>query len=539
MTRRIEAVLFDFDGTLTEPGVLDFAAIRRAVGCPDGVSILEHIDGLGAEDDRRAAREVLDRFEMEAAARARPNQGAEALVADLLARGLPVGVLTRNTARAVHRALENFERVRMEDFACLLTREHVAPPKPEPHGVLHAAEEMGVSAEHLLMVGDFRYDVEAGARAGALTAYLTNRAPARALDTAPTWTIETLDDLRPLVRRYAPLRQGKLPNDLLAECLAFLRTDDPSLLVPPGVGEDIAAALLEGAEVAVLKADPITFATDAAGQYAVFVNANDVATSGARPRWLLATLLFPPGTNAEEVQALVADLGRAASQAGLTLCGGHTEVTDAVRRPVISGALLGTVQRSGLIDKRALAKGDRILFTKGVAVEGTAIIAREFGARLAHLGFSRQEIDRCRDFLYEPGISVLREARAAAASAGVSAMHDVTEGGLSTALEELSVAGGQRLLVELDRIPILPETERVCAALGLDPLGLIGSGSLLIACRPDAADGLERAIHDQGVAVAQVATANGPGQGVAAVRGPDRTPAPWPHFDTDELTRLY
>ena len=156
-------------------------------------------------------------------------------------------------------------------------------------------------------------------------------------------------------------------------------------------------------------------------------------------------------------------------------------------RPVVCGMMAGSVRKRDLIDKRRMRPGDRVLLTKGAAVEGTAIIARELGSRLRKLGMSAEKIESCRAYLDR--ISIIPEARQAARCPGTSAMHDVTEGGIATALEELSAAGGCRLRVDLDRIPVFPETRTICRLLGVHPLGLIGSGSLLICCRPNTLTG--------------------------------------------------
>jgi hydrogenase expression/formation protein HypE len=333
----------------------------------------------------------------------------------------------------------------------------------------------------------------------------------------------------------SPLLSGKLPNDLLRELLSEVVAEDPSILIHPGVGEDIAAVDVTGEEVLVLKSDPITFATDGIGQYAVMVNANDIATAGARPRWLLTTLLFPPGSTAALVFRVVRELQEFCRKWGIALCGGHTEITDAVTRPVVVGMMAGTVRRGDLIDKRGMRPGDSLLLTKGAAVEGTAIIAREFSGRLTSLGMAAADIRACRSFLDR--ISIIPEAGIAAAIAGTSAMHDVTEGGIATALEELSAAGGHRLRVDVGAIPIFPETRRVCRLLGVHPLGLIGSGSLLICCRNACRSRIEKALHRAGIPVACIGAVLEKGTGVEAVR--NGRPARWRSFEVDEIARLF
>ncbi len=172
----IAAVLFDFDGTLTRPGGIDYAAIKRAIGCPPGIAILEFLDQL-TENPRRESQAVLERYEAEAAAAAQPNEGAEDLICWMRARGIPMGLLTRNSRNSVCAALANFERVALEDFAVVITRADVARPKPHPEGVRLAAERLRLSAAELAVVGDYRYDIEAGRQAGALTFFLTNGSP--------------------------------------------------------------------------------------------------------------------------------------------------------------------------------------------------------------------------------------------------------------------------------------------------------------------------------------------------------------------------
>lgn len=531
----IKAVLFDFDGTLTEPGTLDFAAVREAIGCPTNQAVLEFIGGLQDESACRNAMEILDRFEVEAAARSRPNAGAEELVRFLREKGLRTGIISRNSPQSIEIALGNFTSLRPEHFDLILTRDDPYPPKPSPEGISAAAARMGVPADQVLVIGDYLFDIEAGHRAGARTVFLTNRGILVCRDPRPDFTIDRLDEVKDIIALHSPLHAGKLPNALLREFLKELPLPDPPFLLGPAVGEDVAAVGLEGEDVLVLKSDPVTFVADSIGQYAVTVNANDVATCGAKPRWLLSTLLFPPGSTASQVQQVMRDLGRVAARHGMAVCGGHTEVTDAVTRPVVICQVAGTVARHRLIDKRKMGSGDRILITKAVALEGSSIIGREFAAKLDRLGVPPEVINRCREFLISPGISVVEEAGIAAGFEGVTGMHDVTEGGVATALEELGSAGGCSIAVDTSAIPVLEETKVVCDALGLDPLGLIASGSLLITCRPETSEVLSARLRQSGIRVTNIGAVLGPGERIET-GGEGR---PWVSFAADEITRLF
>ncbi len=539
---RLEAVLFDFDGTLTAPGQLDFAALKREIGCPPDRFVLEWALELEGGVERERTLAALERFELEGAERSRPNEGAEALVHALLAQGLPLGVLTRNGRRAVDRALENFEWVRARDFAAIVTRDDPAAPKPAPDGVLLACERMGVAPERTLLVGDYVLDVEAGRRAGTVTAFLTNGLgpdpsdadESRQMDeTGHDFAIQRLEETVGIVGLGRALPEGKLPNTLLAWHLDSLPTDDPALLVAAGVGEDVAAVDVTGDEVLVVHGDPITLTGEELGRYAVRVNANDVATAGATARWFLATVLLPGGASPAEALCLLGDIAGAARELGISLIGGHTEVTRVVTRPVVSGTMLGIVRRSGLRDKRAARTGDRVVLTKALAVEGTALLTAELAADLRAAGASDDELAHWRGFLER--ISIVPEARVAARLDGVVAMHDVTEGGLATALEELAAACGRGLAVNPSRVPVYTETQRLCAMLGVDPFGLIGSGSLLVVCRPAVVDELVAALDAEGIAATEIATLTETGAAVTALDG-DR-PAPWRRFETDEAAR--
>lgn len=528
---QISAVLFHLEGTLART---DERPLKAAIGCPPRTALPDFIRGLRDSRDRRRARSELDRREAAAAPGWPLAPSAAPLLARVRSRGLRIGLFSRHGRKAVSFFLKRHRPALGSGVRPYLVREDLVAISGRRNPFRMAAERLRVPAREILVASAERGVLDLAAAAGAVTVLVSEGAPPPGPAVSAHFRIAELSRLETVLRLGLPLPPGKLPNDLLQRFLEEFPFDDPALLIHPNVGEDIAAVDVAAEEVLVLKSDPITFATDAIGQYAVLVNANDIATAGAAPRWLLTTLLFPVGSTPSLVWSVVRDLQRFARRWGITLCGGHTEITDSVRRPVISGMMAGTVRRRGLIDKRRMRTGDPVLLTKAVAVEGTAIIAREFGRRLRALGMTAGEIRSCRGFLDR--ISILPEA-AAAAGEGASAMHDVTEGGIATALAELSAAGGFGLRVEMDRIPVFPETRRLCRLLGIDPLGLIGSGSLLICCRPGSAVRLAASLRRKGIAVSRIGTVGMPGAGVQAFR--DGRPAAWPSFEVDEIARLF
>ncbi|MFC1515724.1 HAD-IA family hydrolase [Thermodesulfobacteriota bacterium] len=532
---RIKAVLFDFDGTLTKPGALNFPLLKETIGCPTDIPVLEFIEGLPVPEHREEAIAVVERFEKKAAAASEPNPGAEDLVEYLRSEGLAVGILTRNSLQSIERSLENFKKLQYSDFNIIISRDTPVAPKPSADGIILAAQELNVEVGQIMMIGDFVFDIQSGKDAGCLTAFLDYGTVPGNSHIESDFTVSGLEEIRRIVRLGLPLPMGKLPNDILEDFLNQFDFDDPSVLIHPGVGEDTACVDVEKEEVLVLKSDPITFATDSIGHYAVLINANDIVTSGAVPRWFLTTLMFPCGVSAAEIWHVMDELKSMCDQWNISLCGGHTEITDAVTRPVVTGMLAGTVGKKDLIDKRNVRAGDKVILTKGIAVEGTSIIAREFGDKLIQLGMAVSEIEICRQFL--SSISVIDEAKIAARSAGVSAMHDITEGGLSNALEELSIACAHRIGIDVNKIPVFPLTKKICRLFDIDPRGLIGSGSLLICCRKKHTENLMASISDAGIDVACIGEVLEAGRGIEATS--QGRPAEWPRFEVDEISRLF
>jgi hydrogenase expression/formation protein HypE len=330
---------------------------------------------------------------------------------------------------------------------------------------------------------------------------------------------------------------GKLRAETLQALFDKHPTRDPRVVVGPRVGED-AAVLDFGDRYLVATTDPITFAGADLGWYALQVNANDVAVRGARPRWFLATLLLPEGkTTDEDVAALFEDLAAACEELEVDLVGGHTEVTAGLDRPVVSGTMLGEVARDRLVTTGGAQVGDAVVMTKGVPLEGAAIIAREKENELLARGVPSAMVRRASQFLRVPGLSVLPEAEIACELAKVHAMHDPTEGGIATALVELAEAAGVGLRIDRERIMILPEGRQICAAFGLDPLGTIASGALLMTLAPAEAGLVIHALAREGIDCHFIGQVVERSQGVMLVDGNRRDPMPV--FPQDELTRLF
>jgi hydrogenase expression/formation protein HypE len=333
------------------------------------------------------------------------------------------------------------------------------------------------------------------------------------------------------------LKPGKLPPELLQRLLTSYTRADPRVIVGPAVGED--AAIIEmGDRYLIAKSDPITFATDAIGYYAVVVNANDIATRGGQPKWFLATLLLPERTTSVAlVESIFAQIAEACQCFDICLVGGHTEVTYGLDRPILSGHMLGEVAPAGLITTGGAQVGDMLLLTKGICVEGTAILAREREQELRRRDVPENIIHRAKNLLFEPGLSVVRDAHIAIGAGRVHAMHDPTEGGLAMALHELATAAPVGIVIAGDQIPILQEAALLCGAYGLDPLGTIASGALLIATPPEDAMRIRQALQVNGIGCAAIGRIVPGSEGVVLDDGSG--PRPLPRFVRDEITKLF
>jgi hydrogenase expression/formation protein HypE len=332
-----------------------------------------------------------------------------------------------------------------------------------------------------------------------------------------------MDDHRPASTR---LGSGKIPASLLAELLAGLPPAPAEVQLGPSVGED-ACAIEVGGEVLVVASDPVTLAASEAGYVSVVVNANDVAVTGARPRWFLATVLVPPGSTAGEVAGIFADVGRALERIGAYLVGGHTEITAAVTQPVIVGQMLGLVE-GGVLATRGARPGDAVVQVGPAPVEGAAVLAREAAARLGEL--EPDVLAAARAALDSPGISVV-EAALLAGRLGATALHDPTEGGLATGFRELAHAAGVRIRVDRDAVLWFEPGLAVCRALGADPWTTLASGALLATFPPEQLGSALAALAETGEAAVVGRVEEGSGLCDA-----DGRELAWP--EQDELARL-
>jgi hydrogenase maturation factor len=329
------------------------------------------------------------------------------------------------------------------------------------------------------------------------------------------------------------LPAGKLPAGLLTALLEGVPGSGPGVVVGARYGED-AAVVDVGGRYLVLAMDPVTLSAEP-GRIAVQINANDVAVMGAEPRWLLASFLLPPGSTDIDVQRVMDQLRVGCLGLGVSLIGGHTEISPSVTHPVVAACMIGEVAPDRLITSAGAMVGDQVLLAGAIAVEGTGILAREYADALRSRGVSDEWIREGAALLDDPGISVLPAIRALMTAAAPHSMHDPTEGGIVTSLRELVATPQAGVRVDVERIPVLPSCRAICDALELEPLSLLASGSLLAALAPADVAPARQALSAAGIVSAAIATIVPGTEGMTMVR--DGVEEPLPEVERDELAR--
>ncbi len=273
------------------------------------------------------------------------------------------------------------------------------------------------------------------------------------------------------------MKLGKVPENVLKRSiLKKIVCKRSEVLTGAGVGEDCACLQLGEDEVFVMSTDPITGATEDMGLYAVAATANDLASGGAEPIGIMVTALLPPETTEEDIKSIMDELSQACQTLNIEIIGGHTEITDAVNRAVLSITGVGRAKKGAFLATSGAKPGDDVVITKWIGLEGTSIIAKAKEQELI-TKFPSRMIYEAKNF--DKFLSVIPEA-ATAVKSGVTAMHDVTEGGVFGGLWELAESSGVGLTIDLRKIPVKQETIEISNFFDINPYELISGGSMLM-----------------------------------------------------------
>lgn len=289
---------------------------------------------------------------------------------------------------------------------------------------------------------------------------------------------------------------GKLNPEMLKQIVfRNLGSSDPRVIVGPEIGED--AAVIEfGNKVLVVHSDPITGAVKDIGRLAVNICANDIASRGVKPRWVLIVMLLPQNIEVTRLTEINSQVNEAARELNVAIIGGHSEVTPGIDRPIIIATAIGEAKKDSFVRSSGAQIGDVIIVTKGAAIEGTAILSRELAGTLQKK-IKKDIVERGQGFTKM--ISIVEDALTAMEVGGVHAMHDATEGGIAGALQEIAWASNVGIIAYEDQIPIFVETNIICRTLNIDPLKTISSGALLISAHPKKAERIIATLQKRGI----------------------------------------
>ncbi|MCI2061843.1 MAG: AIR synthase family protein [Eubacteriaceae bacterium] len=293
------------------------------------------------------------------------------------------------------------------------------------------------------------------------------------------------------------LKVGKLDSDLLKEIVFDKITyKRPEVITRPGIGEDCAVVDFGDYEC-VMSTDPITAAISDIGRLCIHISCNDIASNGIQPVGILLAVLLPVGTTEEQIAEMMRQAGEASAELGVEIIGGHTEITDAVKQPVITSTAIGRGPKGGSQSADDIVPGDFLLITKKAGIEGTGVIARDKADELAKF-MTAEEVEKAQDLLKL--VSVVKEG-VIAGGIGTHGMHDVTEGGVLGAVWEMCSIAGVGCEIDRESIPAEAVTLKMCGHYGIDPLRLISSGCMMIAAAADKKDEMTAAIEAAGIDV--------------------------------------
>lgn len=328
---------------------------------------------------------------------------------------------------------------------------------------------------------------------------------------------------------------SKFSLDVLNRCVyPYLKSRDPDVVMGAVFGEDVALTQV-GDDILASHVDPIVGAVNDIGWLAVHVACNDIATSGTPPRWIQVLVLVPHKEDEALLEAIMRDIDRAAGETGVSIIGGHSGYSANLSRPLVAVTALGTFGKRKPVLTKGAQVGDHVLITKGIPLEGTAILANDFSQAAFKLGLTQKDIEEANQLMGQ--VSVIPEA-VALGKQGATAMHDVTRGGLLETLLEISSRSEVGMDIYYENIPMPAVSVRFSEAFQFDPLKMISSGTLVAALSPDRLEPAVQSLHEKGIPCADIGTVVSE-EGVRIIKGSETTLYNEIHCEEDELARMW
>ncbi len=328
---------------------------------------------------------------------------------------------------------------------------------------------------------------------------------------------------------------SKFSLDVLQRCVyPHFHCEDQDVVLGSTFGEDVALTRV-GEDLLASHVDPIVGAVKGIGRLAVHVACNDIATCGARPRWIQLLVLVPDKADVDLLERIMKDVSQTARQVGAAIIGGHTGYSAALSRPLVAVTAFAPLEGKRPVLTRGAKPGDHILVTKGIPLEGTAILADDFAQTAERLGLTEKDRAEAKTLMEE--VSVIQEAMILA-DQGASALHDVTRGGLLETLLEMALLSELRIVIQYEKIPMPAVGLRFAKAFGFDPLRMISSGTLAAAVPAENVVKASAALQEAGIRFADIGVAEA-GEGVCIQQGEDASEIRAVQPEADELARMW
>jgi len=541
----LKGVIFDFDGTLVTLSI-DFRKIKEAIlkraresklKIPSAnLPILELLEEIKRLNGKRGSEfyteghRILKGEELNASNYTCPREGALGLLKRLKEEGIKIGIITRNCREVVERVIRRCNI----PYDILLTRDDVKKVKPDTFHIKECLRQLCLKKDEVILVGDHPFDIKAGKALKILSIGLKSSGipEEEFFKEGADFVFDDIGEIGYLLGMEG-FKAGKLPNKFLRYLIERYTTkDDKDVIIGPGIGIDCAIFKVKDSTV-FAKTDPITLTSKDIGFYLVNINVNDICVMGGLPSHLLTVLLLPEGITFKEIEYVFSQIGQECKRFNIKWIGGHSEVLSGIDSPMAVGLLLG--KRIRRLKQQKVKAGDKVFLVKEIGIEGASILARERYNELKK-NFSEREIEKVKDAVKKPGISVYKEARILWERFDIKYMHDPTEGGISIALYEMAEAMDTGLLINPERLRFYPPAVKFCKVLNLNPLGIISSGCIVGIIDREEEKKLVELCKRKGIKIKVIGEVVDNKKGVWYVSG--RKMLPFPKFPRDEINRL-
>lgn len=486
--KKIKGVVFDFDGTIVSHEI-NFKEIKEKIikeaknyklkiPPSKNIPVLELIEKIKKLNPGKfqnfvnRANKILIESEIKASNLCKPVKGAIELLKKLKQNGIKIGIITRNCKMAVENAIKKWEI----PYDIILTRDDVKRVKPSEEHLEKAIKLLSLKKEEVILAGDNHLDIRCGKKLGVISVGVNSDSSEKEklVKEKADFITEDIRDVEIItgIKGFPP---GKLPNRFLRYLLEKYTIKDKNVIVPPDIGIDCAIFKTDE-KIIFSKTDPITLTFQNLGFYLVNINTNDIVAMGGIPQYFLSVLLFPSFTKFYEIENVFFQIYQECKKLNIKWIGGHTEIVDGISFPIGVGFLIGKKIKN--IKRKEIKPGDKVFLVKPVGIEAGAIIATEKYDELKKY-FSEKYLKNVQKSIKKPGISIYKEGKILWENFDIKVMHDPTEGGISTALYEISQSKNVGILIYKEKLNFYPPTLKFCKIFNLNPLGIISSGCII------------------------------------------------------------